>query len=392
MMKGLIFAVLFLLSLTASAQNSLDGQIDTVSEFNIKLIKPEEKLKRKVNFFANSQFSFNNSFVNGSHTNSAFRMGDFRPEIAGEVFKGVDFRLRTLPFPPVRSEVDNIMRFVDLAYVNVKLNKDLNLQVGKMLTYWAGYEFYTNPVKIIEFNDIVANSDPFLSGVQLNYNASARHNFGVQVLNTSTLTFNQRFGNNPNLQAAKMPLLLTAQWKGRLFPSKNFHTIWNVNLYNEAKDKQVFMVSLGNQLQLKDWTIQYDFKYSKDDLDRTSVVSRIVPDNVSPFVVQDARYTEHWTNIQKRLGDKWNLNVTGMVSNAFWDGNPNASADKKLRTAWGFVPMIEYFPIKNLNLKYFVGYVGRWFRHSDYAKDNFNAVDLNTSRLQIGIITAMPVF
>jgi hypothetical protein len=266
------------------------------------------------------------------------------------------------------------------------------MQVGKMLTYWAGYEFYTNPVKIIEFNDIVANSDPFLAGVQLNYSAGTRNNFGVQVLNTSTKTFNQRFGSNPNLEAAKMPLVLTAQWKGRLLPSQNLHTIWNVNWYNEAKDKQVFMVMLGQQLQLKEWTIQYDFKYSKDDLDRTTVVSQIVPDNIKPGIVEDARYLEHWANVQRKLGEHFNLNITGMMSNAFWDGNPNSSAENKLRTSWGFVPMIEYFPKKNLNLKYFLGYVGRWYKHSDYAKTNLNAADFSTSRVQIGIITAMPVF
>lgn len=54
-------------------------------------------------------------------------------------------------------------------------------------------------------------------------------------------------------------------------------------------------------------------------------------------------YVSHWLKTDYRIG-KLNLSMVGMVDFASWSGNPDPNKDKKLRTAWGFIPTVEYFP------------------------------------------------
>ncbi|WP_162915381.1 hypothetical protein [Paraflavitalea soli] len=54
-----------------------------------------------------------------------------------------------------------------------------------------------------------------------------------------------------------------------------------------------------------------------------------------------------------------------MVDFASWRDNPDPNKDNKLRTAWGYIPAVEYFPFKDLNLKFFVSFVGRVYRYTD---------------------------
>ncbi len=61
------------------------------------------------------------------------------------------------------------------------------------------------------------------------------------------------------------------------------------------------------------------------------------------------------------------------------------------RTAYSFIPTIEYFPWDDLNLKFFFGYVGRYFNYSDYATTRVGVQDYNTGRIIFGIISPLNV-
>jgi hypothetical protein len=73
------------------------------------------------------------------------------------------------------------------------------------------------------------------------------------------------------------------------------------------------------------------------------------------------------------------------------DIDPQKTSDD-IRTAWGYVPTIEYYPIPNVNLRFYANWVGRSYEYSDYAKKRFLAKDYTTGRFSIGIVSPLGIF
>lgn len=63
-----------------------------------------------------------------------------------------------------------------------------------------------------------------------------------------------------------------------------------------------------------------------------------------------------------------------------------------IRTAWGYIPSVEYYPWKDLNLKFFANVVGRIYDYSDYASSRFGVADYNTARFSVGFIAPLGIF
>ncbi len=113
------------------------------------------------------------------------------------------------------------------------------------------------------------------------------------------------------------------------------------------------------------------------------------PNNNQP-TDQDVLYASHWLKADYRIG-KINLSMVGMVDFASWKGNPDPNKDNKLRTAWGYIPAVEYFPFKDLNLKFFVNFVGRVYRYTDYAKSRFGSTNSTTGVISLGFISPLHI-
>ncbi len=154
-------------------------------------------------------------------------------------------------------------------------------------------------------------------------------------------------------------------------------------------------IALGNQLKLGKFTVEYDFKYSMEDLDRTGIISATVPDSLYPWALQNCVYSEHWLHLYYRVSPKINIAVIGYVDFANWkdDLDPQKpEGDDLIRTAWGYIPTIEYYPFKDLNLRFYANWVGRIYNYSDYAKERFGAVDYTTGRFTIGFVSPLAIF
>jgi hypothetical protein len=199
---------------------------------------------------------------------------------------------------------------------------------------------------------------------------------------------------------SKFPLALVGNWRGSFFKGK-FNTIWSYAIHTEAEDIFMNYIALGNQLRLGKFTIEYDYKWSSEDLDRTGIVSATVPDvfmidtveHYYPYAMKNTLYCSHWLHLYYRVNQHINLAVVGMVDFAKWksDIDPLKDTDK-IRTAFGYIPTIEYYPFKDLNLKFFANWVGRIYNYSDYAKNRLGAKDYTTGRFTIGFVSPLGVF
>ncbi len=83
-----------------------------------------------------------------------------------------------------------------------------------------------------------------------------------------------------------------------------------------------------------------------------------------------------------------------MVDFAKWKGgsaDPEKNTDK-ISIAWGYIPTIEYYPFKDLNLRFYANWVGRIYNYSDYAKTWLGAEDYTTGRFTIGFVSPLGIF
>jgi hypothetical protein len=381
----------FLIFLTANADGQWLKQTDSLINHSRRIIPVDRaELLKNVDLIANMQYANNSNFQNGNYTGSAFALNQFRLEIKGLVFDSTvffRFRNRYTRTPTVQS-VDNIDHSVDMAFIGVNLSRRFTLSFGKMCADYGGYEFDANPINIYQYNDIVEQADNFLTGAQFTWNATKNQQFAFQVLNARTQSFTDLYDSIPGIKAAKFASALVGNWRGS-FGSGIFSTFWSYSFITEASNKYVKYIALGNQLNLKKLLIQYDFKYMMDGLDRLGIVSALVPKSYSPYTALKTDYIEHWLRIQYNFTPQWNFTVIGMVDNAFWKGNSDANKNDHIRTAWGIIPSLEFYPYKKLDLKFFAAYVGRYYDYTTYAKAKFGLANSTTGQLLVGFISPL---
>jgi hypothetical protein len=354
----------------------------------------KQTLLKNMSMIANMRMAERNDFKDGQYTGSKFTTEQFRLEIKGMVTDKVYFRFRdryTRAQEP--QSVDGLSRSTDLAFIRVDLTKKFSISAGKMCADWGAYEFDYNPIDIYEYSDIIEYADNFLTGVGFSYQASKNHQFTLQVLDSRTKTFYELYGNQPNHIESKAPLAFVANWRGSFLDGK-FNTIWSYAVHTEAQKTFMHYLALGNQLNLGKFKIEYDFKWSKEDLDRTGIVSQTIPDNLYPYAVDNTLYIGHWLHLAYRVSPKVNLAFVGMCDIAKWKDqklDPTKKTDD-IRTAWGYIPTIEYYPFKDMNLRFYANWVGRVYNYSDYATTRFKTPDTQNGRFSIGFVTPLAIF
>lgn len=367
-------------------------------------IIPEAKqgLLKNMSMIANMQFALRNEFVDGDYTQTRFKNEQFRLEFRGQVTDKLYFRFRDRYTRAQTSEsVDNLSRSTDLAYVRVDANDKLSISAGKMCADWGGFEFDYNPIDIYEYSDIIEYADNFLSGAGVSYQLAPKHQFTFQLLDSRTKTFTELYGPQPNFTEAKVPLAWVLNWRGSLLGGK-LKTIWSAATHTEAhnisedKNANMYYFALGQELTLGKFVVAYDFKLSDEDLDRTTIVSGTIPDNLYPYSVENCEYVGHWAHLHYRMSDKINLSFVAMLDIANWNGSDvdpeNTTGETHIRDAWGFIPTFEFYPWDDYNFRFFVNYVARDYKYSEYAKERFFVSDYSTGRFNLGFVSPVGIF
>ncbi len=395
MKKRLLLMGLAMYSLNLFAQLQIEKN---AKDYEAIIPTKKQELVRDMDVIANMRFGLNNRFKNGDYEGSNFKNEQFRLEFRGKVHEKVSFRWRnrfTREQNP--GSLDNLTTSADMAYIQVQLDKKTFFRAGKMCADWGGVEFDLNPIDIYEYNDILEYADNFLSGVHLGrkVGAESNHELGVEMLNSRTKTFQDLYPTMvDSVIISKYPGAFVFSWRGDMF-NKKWQTLYSYSLFNEARNKYMNYIAIGNWFNITDkFQLNYDFKWSDEALDRKTIVTDMAKQIMGGDVqlaYYDARYVEHWIQFNYRANPKWNLSLVLMSSDAYWGNAPGKTGEfTKLRTSYGVIPSLEYYPFEDLNLRFFANYVGRFYEYSDYAKQNgVNTTLENTARYTIGFISPL---
>jgi len=385
------FTLILLCLILSGLAEAQQRQSDTAS---FRTIIPVEKqsLMKNVDIIANMQMGFRNDFQNDAYLGSKFKFEQFRLEIKGYVHEKVFFRFRhryTSTFEP--QSIDKIIKGVDFAYLRFDLSDKWQFTLGKTYADWGGYEFDLNPIDIYEYSDIIEMADNFLFGAGIYYQATKNHGISFQILNSRTGTFEELYDSIPTIESSKAALAGVINWRGSFWDGK-FTTLWSYSLFNEAQNTFKNYIALGNMLKLRKLTLMYDYKLSQEDLDRTGIISNDMPDEIYNYALRNTLYSSHWLRVDYRFVPRWQISFVGVIDDAKWmsDVDPQKDTDD-WRTAYTVIPTLEFFPWEDLNLKFFLGWVGRSFNYSDYTQSRFGLTDYSTGRVIIGIISPLHV-
>ena len=346
----------------------------------------------KFNFYLNMNGSFDAVEGVADPTKGKFNMRQFRIEAKGNINDWLSYRWRQrLNRSNAQGDnIDNMPTSIDIAGIGVKMSDKWSLFAGKQCANYGGIEFDLNPIEIYEYSDMIENMSNFMTGVNFCFDATANHQFNFQILDGMNGTFKDTYGAKAadmGLKDTKFPLVYTLNWCGNF--NNVFKTRWSASLMSQAKDENMTYIALGNELSLGQFGMFLDFMYSKEGIDRKGIITGIVG---GPYNAANAEYMSIVTKLNYRFNTNWNVFVKGMYETASlgkaYKVDGETYADGKYRTSLGYLAGLEYYPMENSNLHFFLTYVGRKFDYTDKA----GMKDYDTNRVSLGFIYQLKMF
>ena len=343
----------------------------------------------KFNFYLNMNTSFDAMDGFSDPVKNKFNIRQLRIEAKGNVNDWLSYRWRQRlnRSNAQGNNIDNAPTSIDIAGIGVKLSDKWSIFAGKQCAAYGGIEFDLNPIEIYEYSDMIENMSNFMTGLNIGYDFAAGQQLNFQVLNSLNGTFAETYGG-VDAEPSKTPLVYTLNWNGNF--NNVFKTRWSASVMSQAKDENMTYVALGNELSLGKFGMFLDFMYSKEDIDRKRIMTGMLGGGASLY---GAEYMSVVTKLNYRFDENWNVFVKGMYETASLDKKNGAFVDGKYRTSLGYLAGLEYYPMENSNLHFFLTYVGRKYNYTDTAvKMNANLKDYDTNRVSVGFIYQLKMF
>lgn len=301
----------------------------------------------------------------------------------------VNFRNRFNKGTDLQS-LDQLGNNIELANINVKVTPDFNLRLGKQDAYFGGFEYSFSGLDVLIYNDIQSNALSYVTGVGGTYDASDNHSFGVQVLNSRTILYEDKYGDAvaDNIKEPNWPVEFVGRWTGTFFDGK-LETRYSYSYSREVKNKGTHYVTLGHKYENDRLKLMYDFDYSVEQVDTKGVATDIID---TEQVAQDVIYIENWVRGEYRISSELTGLITLMTSRASTKKIKGQEIGRKhLRTSYGAIPTLYYSPFDDIDLRFFVAYIGRFYNYSNFAKGELGATDYNRNEVRFGFISPMRI-
>ena len=389
MKKILLFGMTLCVALTANAQQDKDASAGEESLFE-KVTKIEKK-QDNFHFLLNLNNSFDVNQADGDFQNAKFNMRQIRIEAKGNINKTFSFRWRqrlNRNNSPAPDGIDNMpTSSIDVAGIGVKTSDVFSMFLGKQCAAYGGIEFDLNPIEIYEYSDMVDYMSNFLTGANFQFQLNPNHQLQLQVLDSRSASMEDMYGLG--YDHSKVPLLYTVNWNGSF--GGMFNTRWSYSIMSQAEGYQSHYIALGNELNLDKFNAFFDVMYMREGIDREGIVTGIVGPKEDQGHQNDAEYLSFVMKAQYRISPKWNVFVKGMLENEGLSKASGVLEKGKYRTAYGYLAGIEYYPLQNSNLHFFLTYVGRHYSYTDRAKVYGNE-NYSTNRISLGYIWQLPMF
>ena len=371
--------------LLAGCTQGVVAQNDVSEKTLFEEITGVKKKTDKFNLYLNMNMSYDAMDGYSDPVKNKFNVRQLRIEAKGNVNDWLSYRWRQRlnRSNAQGNNIDNAPTSIDIAGIGVKLSDKWSIFAGKQCAAYGGIEFDLNPIEIYEYSDMIDYMSNFMTGLNIGYDFAAGQQLNFQVLNSLNGTFAETYGDVEYAEASKTPLVYTLNWNGNF--NNVFKTRWSASIMNQAKGEKMTYFALGNELSLGKFGMFLDFMYSKEDIDRKRILTSMLGGGAS---LPGAEYMSIVTKLNYRFTPNWNVFVKGMYETASLDKKVGSFEDGKYRTSLGYFAGLEYYPMENSNLHFFLTYVGRKYKYTD----KVDLKDYDTNRLSVGFIYQLQMF
>ena len=371
--------------LLAGCTQGVVAQNDASEKTLFEEITGVKKKTDKFNLYLNMNMSYDAMDCYSDPVKNKFNVRQLRIEAKGNVNDWLSYRWRQRlnRSNAQGNNIDNAPTSIDIAGIGVKLSDKWSIFAGKQCAAYGGIEFDLNPIEIYEYSDMIDYMSNFMTGLNIGYDFAAGQQLNFQVLNSLNGTFAETYGDVEYAEASKTPLVYTLNWNGNF--NNVFKTRWSASIMNQAKGEKMTYFALGNELSLGKFGMFLDFMYSKEDIDRKRILTSMLGGGAS---LPGAEYMSIVTKLNYRFTPNWNVFVKGMYETASLDKKVGSFEDGKYRTSLGYFAGLEYYPMENSNLHFFLTYVGRKYKYTD----KVDLKDYDTNRLSVGFIYQLQMF
>lgn len=326
-------------------------------------------------------FRGGDQYYNGIQFENGFTALGF----AAKVHERVNFQFRNR-FNK-ESDVQTLDRLgsnIELAYIDVEASPALHILMGKMFAFYGGYEYEFSAMDVLEYNDIYNNALAYVTGAGITYQALNTHKLGLQILNSRTMHYDDLYGDvvAENIQEPDWPVAIVGNWRGSFF-DKKIQTIYSLSYSNQVRKRGTWFFTLGHKYQHQNLTLMYDFDYSYEEVDTKGIMTEILGND---RIAEEVTYIENWLRAEYQFSPRFKGLLTLMTSSAY--GNVITGHDH-MRTSYGWIPTFYYSPFKNIDLRFFLAYIGRYYDYSEYAIENLNVADYNKNEVRVGFIAPL---
>lgn len=384
--KSVITLVAIAFSLTVEAQEEPDVARNEKSLFEqvTNIQKKQDSFHLYLNMNGSADANFNDGFKDGE-----FKMHELRIEAKGKVTDWLSYRYRqriNRSYDGTAS-IDNLPSSIDWAGLGIQVNKKFSIFAGKQGAAYGGFETYINPIEGYEPTDMARNLTCFLSGANFIYDFTPTQQLQLQLTDDRVVSSTtSQYG--AGYEASKLPIMYSLNWNARW--ANVFYTRYSASLASQTRKNYMKYFAFGNRLLTPKFDGYIDIKYSIEDADNKCIMTKMLPTNAIGNV-KNTEYFSAMALLKFRVKSDWNIVVQGMYETASLRKDFDGAEKGKYRTSLAYIGGLEYYPIKNGNLHFFLMYIGRKYIYTDRAKQYGNT-NYNTDRISIGYIYQLPMF
>lgn len=390
LMKRTIFLLLTLIIISKIYSQENENPI-TQLEAEISLyesISEQDKKQKNIHIDFHTRAGFDVNTI-GSETKAKFSMREARIDIRGQLTNKLSFRYRQKLNESFSSSgnIDNLPGSLDVLRLDWKFSDKWSIQLGKQAVSYGGFEYDLNPILIYDYSETLNSVYGFMTGINLIYNFNSGHELQFQVVN-SRMKENIDDVYGVGFKDISLPFMYTLNWNGNF--NNKFLTRWSATLSNQAKGKQAYFFTMGNQLNLGKASMYLDLNYHTKDIDDNGAITSIIG-RVNGHDALDVIYRGIVYQVDYRLTPKWNFFGRVSFDNASINKSHENINKGSYRNTIGYQSGIEFYPIQKSNLHFYLAYIGKSHKFTDKAK-SFDSHDYNENRIGIGFIYTLPVF
>lgn len=324
-----------------------------------------------------------------SKTSGKFNMREARIDIKGNLTDWLSFRYRQKLNEGNSSSgnIDNLPASLDVLGLGIKFSDKWSTFIGKQAVSYGGFEYDLNPIMVYDYSETLLSLYGFMTGVNVIYNVNKSHELQFQIVNSRMRSnIDETYG--PGFKDVSLPFIYTLNWNGNF--NDTFLTRWSASLMSQAKGKQAYYYTMGNQLNIDKFSMYLDLNYYTKDIDDNGVITTLTG-GIDGHNALNVDYKGIVYQIDYRMTPKWNI----FCRTSFDATSVNKSHEDiekgTYKTLFGYQTGVEYYPMQKSNLHFFLAYVGKYHKFKKKAK-SFEADNYSENRVSVGFIYTLPVF